>query len=66
MVNVNSDESLRATVEKYHISQEVVEKFMNLMAARARSENGEVLTEESVGTYWNYIMAVKLISGNQR
>ncbi len=66
MVNVNSDESLRATVEKYHISQEVVEKFMNLMAARARSENGEVLTEESVGTYWNYIMAVKLISGSQK
>lgn len=66
MVNVNSNESLRETVEKYGISGRVVEKFMNLMQARIQSEDPDVITEEAVGTYWNYIMAVRLINGNQR
>ena len=57
---------MRETVEKYGISGRVVEKFMNLMQARIKSEDPDVITEEAVGTYWNYIMAVRLINGNQR
>ena len=60
LINVNSNESLRETVEKYHISQRVVEKFMHLMEARATSEDPHVITEEAIGSYWNYIMAVSL------
>ncbi|MBR3659421.1 MAG: hypothetical protein IKN61_05890 [Bacteroidaceae bacterium] len=64
LTTVNSDESLRETVEKYHISQDVLTKFLHLMEVRARSENPNVLTEEAAGTYWNYIMAVSLINRN--
>ena len=60
LINVNSNESLRETVEKYHISQEIVTKFLHLMEARAQSEDPRVITEEAVGSYWNYIMAVSL------
>ena len=54
------------TAEKYHLSQKVVDKFVGLMQARSRSDNPNVLTEESVGTYWNYVMAVRLNNGNQK
>ncbi|MCQ2068248.1 MAG: DUF6057 family protein [Bacteroidaceae bacterium] len=66
LVNVNSDESLRETVGKYRISQRVVEKFLNQMEARSKSDDPNVITQEAVGTYWNYIMAVRLINSNQR
>jgi len=61
LVNVNSNESLTETVRKYHISDRIVEKFMNQMMVRAQSEDPDVITQEAAGTYWNYIMAVSLI-----
>jgi hypothetical protein len=61
LVNVNSNESLEETVRKYHISDRIVEKFMNQMIVRSQSEDPNVITEEAAGTYWNYIMAVSLI-----
>lgn len=64
LINVNSDESFRETVEKYHISQKVYTKFLHLMEARSRSENPNVITEEAAGSYWNYIMAVSLTNRN--
>lgn len=66
LINVNSNESLRETVEKYHISQEIASKFIRLMEVRSRSENPHVLTEEAAGTYWNYIMAVSLTNPNMK
>ena len=66
LMNVNSRESLVETVEKYHLSQKVVDKFVGLMQARSRSDNPNVLTEESAGTYWNYVMAVRFNNGNQK
>ena len=60
LINVNSNESLMETVEKYHISQRVVEKFIHLMEARASSQDPHVITDEAIGSYWNYIMAVSL------
>lgn len=65
LMNVNSRESLVETVEKYHLSQKVVDKFIGLMQARSRSDNPNVLTEESAGTYWNYVMAVRFNNGNR-
>lgn len=59
LVNVNSRESLIETVEKYHLSEDVVNKYVNLMEARAKDSRAGVLTEESMGTYWQYIMAVR-------
>ena len=60
LVNVNSGESLRETVEKYHISQEVLDKYMSLLEARANSSNSEnLITQEAMGTYWHYIMAMR-------
>ena len=61
LINVNSNESLRETVEKYHISQRVVEKFIHLMEARASSQDPHVITDEAIGSYWNYIMAISLV-----
>ena len=66
LINVNSNESFRETVEKYHISQEIASKFIRLMEVRSRSENPHVLTEEAAGTYWNYIMAVSLTNPNMK
>ena len=60
LTNVTSNESLKETVGKYHISDQVVVKFLNLMSARAESENPHIITEESAGTYWHYIMSVSL------
>jgi len=60
LVNVNSNESLKETVQKYRISEEVVDRFLNLMKARSESENPNIITEESSGTYWHYLMAVSL------
>ena len=65
LMNVNSRESVVETVEKYHLSQKVVDKFIGLMQARSRSDNPNVLTEESAGTYWNYVMAVRFNNGNR-
>ena len=60
LVNVNSSESMTGTVNKYHISQNVVQKYMNQLQARSNSDDPHVLTEDARGTYWHYIMAVKL------
>ena len=60
LTNVTSNESLKETVGKYHISDQVVVKFLNLMSARAESENPHTITEESAKTYWHYIMSVSL------
>ena len=60
LTNVTSSESLSETVRKYHISEEVAVKFLNLMSARAKSENPHTITQESSGTYWHYIMSVSL------
>jgi len=60
LVNVNSRESMIETVEKYNISEKVVNKFMNLMEARAKDSRPEtVLTLEAQGTYWEYIMLTR-------
>ena len=59
LVNVSSSESLRETVDKYHISQNVVDKFLNQLEARSESNDPHVLTGDARGTYWHYIMAVR-------
>lgn len=60
LVNVDSDESLVETVEKYRISQRTLDKFMALMEARARSNNPEnLMIPEAMKSYWHYIMAVR-------
>ena len=66
LASVNSNESLRETVEKYRLSQRVVEKFLRQMETRAKSEDPNVITEEAVGTYWHYLMAVSFYNMNQR
>ena len=66
LVNVNSKESLIETVQKYHLSQKVVDNYVNLLDARAKSENPQnLLTKDAVGTYWNYIMAVRFNNAEQ-
>ena len=60
LVNVNSNESMTETVNKYRISPSVVQKYMNQLHARSNSDDPHVLTEDARGTYWHYIMAVKL------
>lgn len=60
LVNVNSRESLIETVEKYHISQRVYEKYMQLLDARARDAHPEtVITKEAMRTYWHFIMVMR-------
>ena len=60
LTSVDSRESLIETVEKYHISQKTVDSYMNLLEARAKSDNPQTLiTTEAMGTYWHYIMAVR-------
>lgn len=67
MVNVTSKESLMEIIDKYDISERVIAKFLNLMEARsANPDNPNVITDEAMGTYWHYIMAVSLINVNQR
>ena len=60
LVNVNSRESLIETVQKYHISDKVVNKYVNLLDARSRDAHPEtVLTKEAMKTYWQYIMVTR-------
>ena len=58
LVNVTSRESLMETVEKYHISQRVVDKYLSMMEANAS-------VKELRGTYWHYIMVMRFDKGNQ-
>lgn len=60
LVNVNSRESMIETVSRYHISDRVAGRFINQLQARSQSDNPHVLTDDARGTYWHYIMAVKL------
>lgn len=53
MAPVNSDESFRETVEKYHLSQAVVEKYFDFQKARER----ENIPQEYMNTYWFYLMS---------
>ena len=47
-------------IDKYDISERVIAKFLNLMEARsANPDNPNVITDEAMGTYWHYIMAVR-------
>lgn len=62
LVNVTSRESLKETVEKYHISTIVANAFTRLMDARAQENDPSLLTQESLGSYWHYIMAVRFNS----
>lgn len=67
LVNVDSRESLIETVQKYHLSQKVVDNYIKLLDARAQSGNPQtVLTREASGTYWNYIMAVRFNNTEQQ
>ena len=60
LVNVNSRESLIETVEKYHISQRVYDKYMQLLEARAGDSRPEsVITTEAMRTYWHFIMVMR-------
>ena len=60
LVNVDSRESLIETVNRYNISEKVVNKFMNLMEARSKDEHPETLiTQEAMKTYWQYIMVTR-------
>lgn len=63
LVNVNSRESLVETALKYRLSQDVVDKFLHFMDARSADPN--VLIDEARGTYWHYLMAVKLNNNQQ-
>ncbi|MBO6079289.1 MAG: hypothetical protein J6P66_11160 [Bacteroidaceae bacterium] len=65
LVNVDSDASLWAAVDKYHLSDAVVRRFMSLMEFRA-SGGSEVLPPEYSRTYWGYIMSVKLTHSQNR
>ena len=67
LVNVTSKESLIETVEKYNLSQQVVDKYLNLLEARANSDRPETtITNEASGTYWHYIMSVRFNNSNRR
>ena len=67
LVNVDSKESLMETVQKYHLSQKVVDNYIDLLDARSKSANPETLiTKDAVGTYWNYIMAVRFNNTEQQ
>ena len=59
LVNVTSKESLKEIVERYHISAKVVNTFTTLMDTRARENDSSVLTQEVLGSYWHYLMAVR-------
>lgn len=61
LVNVNSGESLRETVQKYHLSEKVVNKYIAFLEAQSGSadEQGIVFSKDWEGTYWHYIMKVK-------
>ena len=67
LVNVNSRESLIETVEKYRISEKTVNKYMSLMEARSKSpDSSNVMTQDAMGTYWHYIMAVRFNNKEQK
>lgn len=67
LVNVNSGESLREAVQKYHLSDKVVNRYIAFLEAQSNTEEeGFVLSKDWEGTYWHYIMKVKFSSGNQR
>lgn len=67
LVNVNSKESLIETVEKYRISEKTVNKYMSLMEARSKSpDSSNVMTQDAMGTYWHYIMAVRFNNKEQK
>ena len=60
LVNVDSKEKLFETVDRYHISEKVLDKFMKVMEARANSSQPEnAFVEEIRGTYWHYIMVMR-------
>ena len=67
LVNVNSRESLMEAVQKYNLSDKVVNKYVNLMEVRSRDSNAHtVLTQDANGTYWEYLMLVRFNNADQK
>lgn len=67
LVNVDSRESLMETVQKYNLSEKVVNKFMNLMEIRSKDSNPHtVLSQDAMGTYWEYIMLTRFNNADQK
>jgi hypothetical protein len=67
LVNVNSRESLMETVQKYDLSDKVVNKYVNLMEVRSRDTNPHtVITQDANGTYWEYLMLVRFNNADQK
>ena len=66
LVNVDSDESLRAVMDKYHLSESVVSKYMSLMNLIAEGAEPQSLPQQFHNTYWYYIMSVKFDNNIKR
>lgn len=60
LVNVNSDESLNATIERYHLSQPVIDKYMDFLKTQTESQGDPRAMSRFRGTYWYYIMSTRL------
>ena len=66
LVNVDSRESLVETVQKYNLSEKVVNKYVNLLEIRSKDSNPQtVLSQDAMGTYWGYIMLTRFNSADQ-
>ena len=66
LVNVDSDESLRTVMDKYHLSESVVSKYMSLMNMIAEGAEPQSLPQEFHNSYWYYIMSVKFDNNIKR
>lgn len=62
MLEVNSDESLRAAVSKYGLSDKVVNRYMQFLNFQSDHMNLTELERRFGDTYWYYVMRVG--SGN--
>ena len=62
LVNVNSDESLNAAIERYRLSQPVIDRYMDFLQVQAESKGSPKpkALNRFRGTYWYYIMTTNL------
>ncbi len=56
LVDVDSEESLRQTVNKYHISDKVLKEFLNFMEIKSKNLSALKAHKELHDTYWYYAL----------
>jgi hypothetical protein len=56
LVDVDSEESLKRTVSKYHISDKVLERFLKFMEIKSKNLSALKAHKELHDTYWYYTL----------